>query len=79
MIAYIGKMIVKTNQAYDDLANTNPTLRFFLFLSPILIGLEIDIILLVLKITSTPIFEHIAIVLMALWRIPFIFLSKPKK
>jgi len=59
------------NKLYDQLAKTNPTHRFLIFLFPLLVSVHIDIILFLTGKESTAWVLYFTLIIMALWRIPY--------
>ncbi len=70
MISTVFKKIIQQNQWYDSLAKTNSKLRFRLFLIPMLIGLNLDIVSVIMG--GPILFTYLSWALMAAWRVPYI-------
>jgi uncharacterized membrane protein len=78
MICWILQKIYQQNQWYDSLADTNGTLRFLLFLTPMLAGFTLDLYWVIL-FGGTPVFTYLVWVLMALWRATYIIRQKRRR
>ena len=71
MWSKLKQTIAKQNSAYDDMEKREPANRFIIFITPILVSLNIDAILYLLgKETETFVF-YFTLILMALWRLPY--------
>ena len=74
MIKWICSKITQQNQWYDSLADENRKLRFLLFLTPMMMGLTVDVLSAVFG--GPAVFTYLAFALMALWRLPYVMSQK---
>jgi hypothetical protein len=70
MISAVFNKIIQQNQWYDSLAVTDRTTRFRLFLIPMLVGFNLDLVSIIMG--GPILFTYISWVIMAAWRLPYV-------
>lgn len=69
MFGYIIALIKRQNRWYDLLDKTDPWLRFYLFLLPIVLAVTADCALFILGLERTSIVFYCVLLVMAVWRL----------
>lgn len=70
MFSAVFNKIIQQNQWYDSWAKTSPVTRFRLFLIPMLVGFNLDLVSVMLG--GPVLFTYLSWALMAAWRVPYI-------